>query len=90
MNVVEARNKIISLGWTHIGAFWYEWPVKNEIYVDEYSNRPLDYRLNFVDFDRYITMEAYERNSFEWEVCYKGSCRNEEELLYLMKNFNMI
>jgi hypothetical protein len=34
--------------------------------VSEFSNRPVDFRLNFVGHDRYISL--YERNGFEWET----------------------
>jgi hypothetical protein len=33
-----------------------------------FSNRPVDFRLNFVGHDRYIELSLYERNGFEWET----------------------
>jgi hypothetical protein len=63
---------ILALGWVHEGGFFYKWPADTSI--DEISNRPLSWRLNFVDYDRYVKIECYERNSFEWETAYMGPC----------------
>lgn len=61
---------ILAKGWVYEGGFFYKWPVDTE--VPEISNRPLSWRLNFVDYDRYLKIECYERNSFEWETAYMG------------------
>lgn len=83
------KQDILDLGWIHIAGFYYEFPIKNTIECEEYSNRPLDFRLNFVSNDRYIMIEAYERNLFDWEVCFRGPCKTKEELEYIMSIFNI-
>jgi hypothetical protein len=75
------KETITSYGWHHLNGFFYEFPIRNEIEVPEFSNRPVDFRLNFVGHDRYIELSLYERNGFEWETGYRGPCRTEEEFL---------
>ena len=72
------KNYILNYGWVYVGGFFFEFPIKNEIYIPEYSNRAVDFRLNFVDFDRYLKLEGYERSGFQWETCYTGKCSTEE------------
>jgi len=86
----EDKKLITDLGWEHTGAFWFNWPVKENIRLEEFSGRPVDFRLNFVAPDRYITIESYERNSFDWETVYCGAYISEEHLIYLMKTFNIL
>ena len=83
------KDYILKFGWKYINRFYYEYPIKNTIYIEEYSNRPVDFRLNFVEYDRYLMLEAYERNGFEWEVCFRGRCRTEDEFDNIMKLFNI-
>src|ERR1044072_6034361 len=52
------KQQIEKEGWVHIGGFFWEWPIKNTIYIDEYSSRPLDFRLNFTAADEYLSIEA--------------------------------
>lgn len=90
MTVQERHQMLADLGWVHTGGFFYEWPVKGTITIDELSSRTLDFRLNFVDWDRYTKLEFYERNSFDWFTGFEGPCRNIEELKYIMKVFNIV
>lgn len=83
------KEYIEDFGWVRLNGFYYEFPIKNEICVDEFSNRPLDFRFNFVSDDRYVMLEAYERNGFEWEFCYRGKCSTIEEFNWLMNQFNI-
>lgn len=68
----------------HIGGFYYEWPVKDTLYCDEISNRTLDWRLNWVNEEKYLRIDCYERNSFEWETAFMGPCPTINDLKYLM------
>lgn len=84
------KEDILSLGWVHKGLYWYDWPIQNEIYCDPISNRCLDYRLNYAGQERYLIIEAYERNAFEWERIYAMPCKNKSQLQQLMKQLNII
>ena len=90
MTVQERHQLLADLGWVHIGGFFYEWPTKNTIYIDEISSRPLDFRLNFVDWDRALKIEFYERNSFEWFPCFEGPVKTVDDIKDLMKIFNIV
>lgn len=67
------KQDILDLGWIqpHPG-FWYEWPVKETLYCDELSSRPLDWRLNWVEDGRALHIDFYERNVFDWLRAYEG------------------
>jgi hypothetical protein len=83
------KEQIEAEGWIHIGGFWWEWPVKNTIEVEEFSNRTLDFRLNFSGADKYLIIKAYERNSFDWETVFAGPCPTINELRTLMRWFKI-
>ncbi len=91
MNMKNSLTKeyVQDFGWEYINGFYYEFPVKNTIMIEEYSNRALDFRLNFVDFGRYLMLEAYERNGFMWETCFRGKCKTEGAFEVIMKQFNI-
>lgn len=86
---VLSKEDIEGEGWKKTGGFWWEWPIEYELYCDEISNRPVDWRLNWMDATRYLRIECYERNSFEWETAYMGPCPTVNELRYLMRLFNI-
>lgn len=83
------KDQIKDEGWVQIGGFYWEWPVKNTIYIDGYSSRSLDFRLNFTDAESYLMIEAYERNSFDWERIFAGPCPTINHLRYIMNLFNI-
>lgn len=84
-----SKEVLQELGWEHTIAFWYDWPIKN-IDIPEYSSRSLDFRLNWVDAKSYLSIHAYERNSFDWETVFAGPIKTKEELEFLMKMFKLI
>lgn len=81
------KQDILNTGWKFLGGFFYYYPYNT--YLDEFSNRHISWRLNFVDSTRYMKIEAYERNSFDWETVYCGPCRTKEVLDYLMNLFQI-
>ena len=84
-----SKEQIEAEGWKYLGGFWWEWPIKDSIYVEEFSNRTLDFRLNFSSPDKYLIMEAYERNSFDWERVFAGPCPTVNELRTLQRWFKI-
>jgi len=86
-NPFTGNPDILALGWVHEGAFFYKWPADTSI--DEISNRPLSWRLNFVDYDRYVKIECYERNTFEWETAYMGPAPDVFKLKVVMNWFDL-
>jgi hypothetical protein len=81
---MELTKEIIKeLGWEYRSSFFWELPWNTD--CDEISNRGLSWRLNFVSSDKTLHIDAYERNSFEWERIYAGPCNTKQDLIDIMK-----
>lgn len=76
------KDDIRARGWVHRGGFFWELPWNTD--CDEISNRGLGWRLNWVAPGKYLKIECYERNAFEWETAYMGPCEGAEQLDIIM------
>ena len=77
------KDIIKELGWVYRSGFYWELPWNTD--CDEISNRGLSWRLNFVDSDKALHVDCYERNAFEWERAYSGPCNTKKDLELIMK-----
>jgi hypothetical protein len=76
------KEVLVELGWKFHGGFYWELTWNTD--CDEISNRGLSWRLNFVNPNRALHIDCYERNAFEWERCYQGPCHTVTDLLTIM------
>ncbi len=85
---MELTKEIIAeLGWKFKGGFFWELPHVTE--CEELSNRGLSWRLNFVEPNRALHIDFYERNSFEWYRAFEGPCHTKEDLVLLIQIFKL-
>ena len=81
-----SKEQILKEGWNHSGAFYYAWPKDCD---SEDSSRPYQWRMNWVDHTRYLKLEFYDNNYFDWFTGYEGPCKDINTLRMLMKLLNI-